>query len=123
VEGQTETRRRRSRRSGPCCIRRTSAEPVFRGIPFIITYLSAWQYEHTSVAKALYDYDAANPGELTIKEDEILHVYDKDDAWLLVHSQKPGGRVGFVPEAYVEAVRLIFIFFLLLRCMLIERGW
>ncbi|KAF9649370.1 hypothetical protein BDM02DRAFT_3186395 [Thelephora ganbajun] len=62
------------------------------------------QHEHTSVVKALYDYDAANPGELTIKVDEILYVYDKDDAWLLVHSQKPGGRVGFVPETYVEEV-------------------
>ena len=121
MEGQTETRRRCSRRSGPCCIRRTSAEPVFRGIPLIITYLSAWQHEHTSVVKALYDYEAANPGELTVKEGEILHVYDKDDSWLLVHSQKPGGRVGFVPETYVEAVRLISIL-LLLRYMLIECG-
>lgn len=70
--------------------------------------------------KALYDYDAANAGELTVKEDEILYVYDKDDAWLLVHSQKPGGRVGFVPETYVEEVCLIFI---LLRYMLIECAW
>ena len=84
-------------------------------------YLSAWQHEHTSVVKALYDYDATNPGELTIKEDEILYVYDKDEAWLLVHSQKPGGRVGFVPETYVGEVRFIFTP-LHLRCMLIECG-
>jgi len=84
--------------------------------PFIITYHSAWQHEHTTVVKALYDYDATNPGELTIKEDEILYVYDKDDAWLLVHSQKPGGRVGFVPETYVEEVRPILHSFVLNVC-------
>ena len=44
-----------------------------------------------------------------MKEDEILHVYDKDDAWLLVHSQKAGGRVGFVPETYVEEVNQVLI--------------
>jgi len=92
---------------------------VFRGIPPIITYLSTWQHEHTSVVKALYDYDAANPGELTIKEEEILYVHDKEDAWLLVHSQKPGGRVGFIPETYVEEVRLSFVL-LHFGCMLIE---
>lgn len=80
------------------------------------------QHEHISVVKALYDYDAANPGELTVKEDEILHVYDKDDAWLLVHSQKPGGRVGFVPETYVEEARLNFISLLLLGHALIDCG-
>ena len=74
------------------------------------------------MAKALYDYDAANPGELTIREGEVLHVYDKDDAWLLVHSQKPGGRVGFVPETYVEEVRLISML-LHGRCALIKWGW
>ena len=49
-----------------------------------------------------------------------MHVYDKDDAWLLVHSQKPGGRVGFVPETYVEEVRFSFMF-LHVRCALTER--
>ena len=95
---------------------------VFRGIPSIITYLPARQHEHISVVKALYDYDATNPGELTIKEGEILYVYDNDDAWLLVHSQKPGGRVGFVPETYVEEVRLIFML-TRTRCVIIECGW
>ena len=37
-----------------------------------------------------------------------MYVHDKEDAWLLVHSQKPGGRVGFIPETYVEEVRLSF---------------
>lgn len=61
--------------------------------------------------KALYDYEASAPGELSVKEDEILLVFDKEDAWLLVQSQAEGGKAGFVPENYVE-VRL--------ACLLIE---
>ncbi|KAI6164823.1 hypothetical protein EDD17DRAFT_1474079 [Pisolithus thermaeus] len=59
---------------------------------------------HTSVVKALYDYDAAAPGELTIKEDENLLYFDREDDWILVQSQKEGGRAGFVPGNYVEEV-------------------
>lgn len=57
---------------------------------------------HTSVVKALYDYDASAPGELSIKEDEHLLVFDREDDWILVQSQKEGGRAGFVPGNYVE---------------------
>jgi hypothetical protein len=52
--------------------------------------------------KALYDYEASAPGELSVKEDEVLLVFDKEDAWLLVQSQTEGGKAGFVPENYVE---------------------
>ncbi|KAJ3479992.1 hypothetical protein NLI96_g8680 [Meripilus lineatus] len=58
--------------------------------------------ERISIAKVLYDYQADQPTELTVQEDEILHVYEKDDGWLLVQSQKPGGGVGYVPENYTE---------------------
>ena len=61
------------------------------------------QAEHTSFAKALYDYDAAAPGELSIREDEILMVFDREDEWILVQSQK-GGKAGFVPGNYIEEV-------------------
>ncbi|KAF8558937.1 hypothetical protein OG21DRAFT_1503895 [Imleria badia] len=60
------------------------------------------QAEHTSIAKALYDYEAAAPGELSIREDEILMVFDREDEWMLVQSQKDGGKTGFVPGSYVE---------------------
>ena len=53
--------------------------------------------------KALYDYDASAPGELSIKEDEELYAYDKDDDWLLVQRGKDGGA-GFVPANYVEVI-------------------
>lgn len=52
--------------------------------------------------KVLYDYDANAPGELSVKEDELLLVFDTEDDWLLVQSQKEGGKAGFVPGNYVE---------------------
>lgn len=67
----------------------------------------AWcdaQADPISTVKALYDYEAAQPGELSVNEDEILHVYGKDDDWLLVHSQKEDGKVGYVPANYIEEV-------------------
>jgi hypothetical protein len=60
------------------------------------------QVKRISVVKALYDYDAISPGELSIKEDEILNVYGTEDEWLLVQSQKVGGKAGFVPGSCVE---------------------
>lgn len=49
--------------------------------------------------KALYDYEAAQPGELSVKEDDVLHVYDKDDDWWLVGIGEEG-KVGYVPGNY-----------------------
>lgn len=60
------------------------------------------QAAHKSVVKALYDYDASAPGELSVKEDDVLLVFDADDGWLLVQTEKDGGMAGFVPENYVE---------------------
>ncbi|KAH9894467.1 hypothetical protein C8Q73DRAFT_695666 [Cubamyces lactineus] len=58
--------------------------------------------EPIQVVKVLYDYDATQPTELTVKEEEVLHVYDKDEDWLLVASQSEEGRVGYIPGNYVE---------------------
>ncbi|KZT37659.1 hypothetical protein SISSUDRAFT_1048179 [Sistotremastrum suecicum HHB10207 ss-3] len=57
---------------------------------------------HTAVAKALYDYEAASPGELSVTEDEVLYLYDTEGDWLLVKSERDGGVVGYVPGNYVE---------------------
>lgn len=62
------------------------------------------QAERISIVKVSFDYDAAAASELSVQEDEILHVYEQDDAWLLVQSQKEGGLVGYVPENYTEEV-------------------
>ena len=60
------------------------------------------QATHKSIVKALYDYVANAPGELTVHEDEILLVFDEEEDWLLVQSQTEGGKAGFVPGNYVE---------------------
>ena len=54
------------------------------------------------MVKALYDYDATAPGELSVKEDDVLLAFDAEDGWLLVQTEKGGGKAGFVPENYVE---------------------
>ncbi|KAJ7047396.1 hypothetical protein C8F04DRAFT_1058665 [Mycena alexandri] len=58
---------------------------------------------HTSVVKALYDYEATAPGELSITEDQVLLVFDTEEEWLLVQTGDDGGKAGFVPANYVEA--------------------
>ena len=63
------------------------------------------QAEYKYLAKALYDYDASAPGELSVKEDDVLHAFDAEDGWLLVQTEKDGGKAGFVPLNYVEEVR------------------
>lgn len=81
-------------------------EQVSFSMPFTAQYLkgAVVQAEHTSFAKALYDYDATAPGELSIREDEILMIFDREDEWILVQSQKEGGKAGFVPGNYVQEV-------------------
>ncbi|KAL1747654.1 hypothetical protein HDZ31DRAFT_60987 [Schizophyllum fasciatum] len=59
--------------------------------------------DRTSVVKALYDYEASAPGELSIKEDEILDVFSTDSDWLLAQTRRDGGKAGYIPANYVEA--------------------
>lgn len=52
--------------------------------------------------KVLYDYEANAPGELTVKEDDVLLVFGQEDAWLVAQIQAEGGKAGYVPENYCE---------------------
>ncbi|KAF7732290.1 cytoskeletal protein binding protein [Apophysomyces ossiformis] len=53
--------------------------------------------------KALYDYQAQQEEELTIKEDDILILYENDDPdWFLVKSEQ--GHIGLVPSNYIEEI-------------------
>jgi hypothetical protein len=70
------------------------------------------QATQISIVKALYDYDANAPGELSIKEDDVLRVFSKEDEWLLVQTDKAGGKAGFVPANYVEEVMIHYQFIL-----------
>jgi hypothetical protein len=54
--------------------------------------------------KALYDYEAAAPGELSVHEDDVLMLFDTEDDWILVQSSKAEGGAGYVPGNYVEAM-------------------
>lgn len=62
------------------------------------------QAEHTSIVKALYDYEAAAPGELSVHEDDVLMFFDTEDDWILVQNSKAGGGAGYVPGNYVEVM-------------------
>ncbi|KAJ1733357.1 HOG (high osmolarity glycerol) pathway protein [Coemansia biformis] len=51
-------------------------------------------------AKALYDFDAENPTELSFAADDVLHViYKQCDGWLVGYKKD---HVGLIPENYVE---------------------
>ena len=100
-------------RAGPRGLCRTSRLPsIASGLP--PTHHITAQAEPIQVVKALYDYEATQATELTVKEDEILNVYGKDDEWLLVSSPEEEGRVGYVPGNYVEEVCILCYLYLVL---------
>lgn len=52
-------------------------------------------------AKVLYDFDAQGEDELTVKENDVITVMDKEnDEWWLVRNSR--GQEGVVPAQYVE---------------------
>ena len=54
--------------------------------------------------KAQYDYAASSPGEITIKEDQVLLTYGpEEEGWILVLDEE-NGRAGYVPANYIEEV-------------------
>ena len=53
--------------------------------------------------KALYDYEASAPGELSVHEDDVLMLFDTEDDWILVQNSKAEGA-GYVPGNYVEVM-------------------
>ncbi|KAH8547776.1 hypothetical protein BGW37DRAFT_223909 [Umbelopsis sp. PMI_123] len=68
--------------------------------------------KYVAVCKALYDYEAQEAEEVSIKEDDILYVVDNSDAsWLEVQLKMPSvdqiGPIGLVPASYVEEVQAI----------------
>jgi hypothetical protein len=61
------------------------------------------------VCKALYDYEARTEDELSIKQDDVLYVIEKEDNdwWKAELKQLNGdeqGPVGLVPADYLEQV-------------------
>ncbi|KAG5841147.1 sorting nexin-18a [Anguilla anguilla] len=56
-------------------------------------------------AKALYDFNSENPGEISVKENEIVTLYSEQDieGWLEGVNSK--GERGLFPASYVEILR------------------
>lgn len=70
--------------------------------------------KYVEVCKALYDYEARTEDELSIKQDDILYVIEKedDDWWRSELKQTTGeeqGPIGLVPADYLEQVCLLFL--------------
>ncbi|KAJ2763538.1 cytoskeletal protein binding protein, partial [Coemansia nantahalensis] len=56
--------------------------------------------EPVAQAKALYDYDATQDEETTLREGETVQIIEDDDPdWYMARTK---GGCGFVPRAYVE---------------------
>jgi hypothetical protein len=67
------------------------------------------QAEHTSVVRALWDYEASDPGELSVKKDDALLAFDQEDGWLLVQGEKDQ-KAGYIPASYVEVRLLCYVY-------------
>lgn len=53
-----------------------------------------------SQCKALYDFEAQNPGELEFKEGQIIELISQiDENW---YEGKINGKIGFFPISYVQ---------------------
>ncbi|TFK23805.1 SHD1-domain-containing protein [Coprinopsis marcescibilis] len=59
------------------------------------------QARHSSLMKAVYNYEPTHPGDLGIKEDDVLRLFESDGDWILAQSHS-GDGVGYVPANYVE---------------------
>jgi hypothetical protein len=67
--------------------------------------------KYVEVCKALFDYDARTEEELSIAENDVLYVIEKEDEewWRTELKQANGqepGPVGLVPANYLEEVGL-----------------
>lgn len=56
-------------------------------------------------ARALYDFNSENPGEVTVKENEILTVYSEKDIEGWFEGVNSKGERGLFPASYVEILR------------------
>ncbi|KAM6930260.1 sorting nexin-18a [Xenentodon cancila] len=56
-------------------------------------------------ARALYDFNSENPGEVSVKENEILTVYSDQDIEGWFEGTNSKGERGLFPASYVEILR------------------
>uniref|UniRef100_A0A1A8J5U5 Sorting nexin n=1 Tax=Nothobranchius kuhntae TaxID=321403 RepID=A0A1A8J5U5_NOTKU len=56
-------------------------------------------------ARALYDFSSENPGELSVKENEVLTLYSEQDIDGWLEGTNSRGQRGLFPASYVEILR------------------
>lgn len=56
-------------------------------------------------AKALYDFSSENPGEVSVKENEIVTLYSEQDVEGWLEGENSKGERGLFPASYVEILR------------------
>ncbi|KTG42793.1 hypothetical protein cypCar_00008047 [Cyprinus carpio] len=56
-------------------------------------------------AKALYDFNSENPGEISVKENEIVTLYSEQDIEGWLEGTNSRGERGLLPASYVEILR------------------
>jgi hypothetical protein len=101
---QRATSTSESMRSIPTSI--TTATSNYDSAPTISSSLAPPPSTSTTPSadlRSVYDYEAQNSDELSIKEGDILHIVEHDDGTGWIKAQL-GGQVGMVPANYVEYV-------------------
>ncbi|XP_059406328.1 sorting nexin-18a [Carassius carassius] len=56
-------------------------------------------------ARALYDFNSENPGEISVKEHEIITLYSEQDIEGWLEGSNSRGERGLLPASYVEILR------------------
>lgn len=56
-------------------------------------------------AKALYDFNSENPGEVSVRENEVLTLYSEQDIDGWFEGTNSKGERGLFPASYVEILR------------------
>ncbi|XP_055055898.2 sorting nexin-18a [Misgurnus anguillicaudatus] len=56
-------------------------------------------------ARALYDFNSENTGEITLKENEIVNIYSEQDIEGWLEGMNSRGERGLFPASYVEILR------------------
>ncbi|ORX39089.1 hypothetical protein BD324DRAFT_587922 [Kockovaella imperatae] len=54
--------------------------------------------------KSIYAYEATSPEELSMEEDQTIHVYSVEEDWILAQVGDEGSKLGFVPRTYCEPI-------------------
>lgn len=56
-------------------------------------------------ARVLYDFTSENPGEISVKENEVVSLYSEKDIEGWLEGLKSNGQRGLIPASYVEVLK------------------